>query len=71
MVLILDGNSDIGAIVRRIISVLFDLFRALLRREQSEIVFFSLERLIFFYACATCSELTSGISTMGCIKNFC
>ena len=50
MVLILDGNSEIGAHVRS--------------REQPQIGYSSPKILILLYACATCPELPSNISTL-------
>ena len=46
-------------------SLLFDLFKAIDQIESShKSEVFSLKRLIFLHACATCSELPSNISTM-------
>ena len=62
MVLILDGNSKIGA---HVITLLFGLFKAFDYIGSSrESDFFSPTRPIFLHACATYSKLPSNISTM-------
>ena len=62
--LILDGNSEIGAHVSSNLSLLFELC-IWLDREQSQIGFFFFpKRTIFFYACATFSELPSNKGNM-------
>ena len=57
MVLILDGNTEIGAHVRTNLFKAFDLIKS---SHKSDI--FSPKRHIFLYACAICSELPSNIS---------
>ena len=59
MVLILDGNSLIGAHV-----VIRPVQGIWLHREQSQIRYFYPKRHIFLHACATCNELPSNKSTM-------
>ena len=66
MVLVLDGNSEIGAHVRSNLFPLF-MFKAFGQIEsisQIEIYFISLKRPICLHACATCFELPSHIGTM-------
>ena len=58
MVLILDGNSEIGAYVRSQ-SRLYDLLKASDKIENSHKSY-----IFFLHGCATCSELPSIISTM-------
>ena len=57
MVLILDGNSEIGVQIR---SNLFDfifVIHLIRYQEQSQNVFFPPKRAIMLHACATCFEL--------------
>ena len=54
MVLILDGNSVIGAHLHSDIGNLFCLGQ-------------KIGKDVFIHVCATCSELTSNINTMSCI----
>ena len=56
MVLMYNGNPEIVAYVRSNLK-----FMICLRRDS---YFFSLKRLIFLHACATCSELPFDISTI-------
>ena len=61
MVLILDGNSEIGTHVRRNLWY----FIYLGYWEQSQIGFsFSIIEVYFLHTCATCSDLPSNVSTM-------
>ena len=60
MVLILDGNSEIGAQVRSHLCYLIRLMRS---REVTNREFYP-KWLFFVHACATCSELPSNISIM-------
>ena len=63
MVRILDGNSFIGAHVRR--NLCFRPVQGiLLHPRQSQIGYLYPKRPIFFHACAKCYELPSNISTM-------
>ena len=55
MVLMLDGNSEIGAHV--LISVVLSVSDIWLDREQSQ-------KTYFLYACTACSEIPSNISTL-------
>ena len=64
MVLILDGNSEIGAYVRVNICYLICLLQ-LLRASTVTNRIFSPKRPIILYACATCYELPSDISIIG------
>ena len=61
MVLLLDGNSEIGAHVIKEQSLLFALFNASDKIESSHKSNFLPQKRLF-YACATCSELPSNIS---------
>ena len=63
MVLILDGNSNIGAHDRSIICYLICL-RHLNRPRAVTIWIFSPERPIILHECATRAELPSNISTI-------
>ena len=64
MVLILYGNSEIDANVRRNLCYLICL-RHLIRTSAGTKRIFTLKRtLIFYHACATCSKLPSNLSTM-------
>ena len=54
MVLILDGNSEIG-----------EQSLSFLDREKSQIGFLSTKRPFFPHACATCSKISSNVATMG------
>ena len=62
MVLILDGNSEIGAHVWSDLGYLIRLI-CLMHIKQSKIFFLQI-RPIFRHACAICSELPSNLSTM-------
>ena len=66
MVLILDGNSELGAHARSNLCYSTCLINRFfqLDRKQSRIGLFSLKSSIFPHACATCSELPYDISTM-------
>ena len=65
MVLILDGNSEIDAQVKRNLFYLIDLRHSIsLSMVTSRVIFFYPGRPIFRHACATCAELPSNISTI-------
>ena len=80
MVLIIDGNSEIGAHGKEQ-SLLFDLLKEFDQIESSQKLdfwglyavpnkqtkpgFFFSKGPIFLHSCATCSELPSNISPMG------
>ena len=65
MALILGGNSEIGAYVRRILCQLicFKAFVSIERSHKSD--FFLRKTYLFFSSCATCFELPSNVSIMG------
>ena len=63
MVLILDGNSKIGAHVKRNLCCSTCL-RHLISSTAAQIGYFYPKRHIFLHGCATCYELPSNISTM-------
>ena len=68
MVLILDGNAEIGAHVRGNPCYLICV-GIRLNREKAQLGFFSSpRRFIFLHACVTCSELPSNINTMAGAK---
>ena len=63
VILLLDGIAH--KLVRTYQFLLFNLIKGIRSdQEQSQIGFFFPKRLIFFYECATCSELPYDISTM-------
>ena len=63
VVLILDGNSEIGGQVRSNLCYLICL-RHLIRSEQSHIGFLFRKKDTDLHDCAACSELPSNISSM-------
>ena len=63
MVLIFDGNSEIGAHVK-VIAVIWSVQGIWSDCEQSQIGFFLQKGPIFLYKCAKCTELPSNISTV-------
>ena len=64
MLLILDGNSEIGTHVTSNLCYLACLKYLIRSRAATKRIFFS-EKTYFLYARATCFELPSNISTMG------
>ena len=64
MVHIYDDSSEIEPKEQFLLFDLYKSFDKIKSSHKSE--FFSSKRLIFLYAGATCSELPSNISTMGC-----
>ena len=64
MVRILDGNSGVGAHVRSNICHLICLRDLIKSRAVTNRIFFSPNRPIFLHGCATCSKLSSNISSM-------
>ena len=64
MVLIIDGNSAIGAHVRSNFCYLICLRHALTQRAVKNRFFFSSIRAIFLHPCATYPELPTNTSTM-------
>ena len=63
MVLVIDGSSEIGAHTCGL-SRLSDMGNALVESSHKSDVFQKKKKKIFFYTCATYSELISNISTM-------
>ena len=64
LVLILDGNPEIGANVRSNLSYLICSRHLIRSRNVTDRIFFSPKITIFLHACDTCSELPSNISTI-------
>ena len=65
ILLILDGNTDIGVHIRRLLWHLICLRHFLRSREVTiRIFFFSEKNPILLHACATCFELPSNICAM-------
>ena len=71
MVLILDGNSEIGSHVRSNLCCLICLRHLIRSRTLTNRIFFSQKITICFHACATCYELPSNISNMATSKVLC
>ena len=61
MVLILEGNSEIGKHGKEQ-SLLFDMLKAFKSSLKSDM--FPLQKPIFFHDCATCSEIMSNTTSM-------
>ena len=64
MVLTLDGNSEISAHVRSNLNYLIRYRQLIRSKAVTNRNFFCSEKTYFLYACETCSELPSNISTM-------
>ena len=64
MVLISDGNSEIGVHVRSNLCYLICSRDLLRQRAVTNRIFFPRKRSIFLHACATCSAPLSNLSTM-------
>ena len=63
MVLILDGNSEIGAQVKSNFCYLIFLRHLVGSRVATNSIVFS-KKAFFLHACAACSELPSNVSTI-------
>ena len=66
MVLVLEGNTEIGAHIRS--NLCFLMFKAFDVIKGSDKSYFFTMKALSLHACATCSELPSNISIMKWIE---